>query len=194
MEKYAENLSKIDERKLIEVIPEVWVPIINALTYTQIDELKSMYISILTNASSIETIELVHPWFISIIQNLTKDDIVILDYLKTNKYIPKLMIRGHRNDSNWFNDFGPFTHILHLLSVPSNQNLYFNNLYGLGLINDETTCRLSEDRYYAPILCNKDFLSATKNFEWSGIYTRIENREGYYELTDYGKKFLNAVS
>ncbi|MEP7269563.1 MAG: Abi-alpha family protein, partial [Saprospiraceae bacterium] len=52
---YEQNLLKIPEEKIVSPIPEIAVPILQRLEYTQNDQLAKMFLNLLTTASNSDT-------------------------------------------------------------------------------------------------------------------------------------------
>lgn len=190
MENYAENLSKTDEDKLIEVIPEIGVPIINALSYTRIEELKKMYIWLLTNASTSDKVDKVHPGFISIIQSLWRDDAVLLDYINSQVRVPQIILRTHLI-TWWFYDTWPFMNITKILTISENDILYLNNLQWLWLIEDCKDKFIWDEKVYESLL--KDVNQVIEN-NTDGNIKSTDVIKWYFKITEYWRKFLLAVS
>lgn len=95
LKKYSEKLNQSDNT-LTQVQPYVGLPIIEKLTQIGQNELSESFINLLTKASFEETANLVHPAFITILNNLSADEAKILFYYHKKKRIPYLNFYVHR--------------------------------------------------------------------------------------------------
>lgn len=96
LEKYSEKLNNNKELTPTQVPQYVGLPIIDKLTYLDQNELAETFINLLTKASFDETLKLVHPTYISILNNLSADEAKILFHFKDNKRIPFVDFYIHR--------------------------------------------------------------------------------------------------
>jgi hypothetical protein len=90
LEKYRSRLEEVNEDKIVEVRPELGVPILEKLGYVSDEELSDLYINLLARASIAETAHFAHPAFIAIINNLTPDEALLLKAIGPAKDIPFL--------------------------------------------------------------------------------------------------------
>ncbi|WP_052467103.1 Abi-alpha family protein [Psychroserpens damuponensis] len=96
LEKYSDKLNKNTELTPTQVPQYVGLPIIDKLTYLDQNELAETFINLLTKASFDETLKLVHPSYISILNNLSADEAKILFHFKNSKRIPFIDFYIHR--------------------------------------------------------------------------------------------------
>jgi hypothetical protein len=92
---YSEKLNQ-SSNTLTQVQPFVGLPIIEKLTQIGQNELSESFINLLTKASFEETANLVHPVFITILNNLSADEAKILFYYHKKQRIPYLSFYIHR--------------------------------------------------------------------------------------------------
>jgi hypothetical protein len=92
---YSEKLNQ-SSNTLTQVQPYVGLPIIEKLTQIGQNELSECFINLLTKASFEETANLVHPAFITILNNLSADEAKILFYYHKKARIPYLNFYIHR--------------------------------------------------------------------------------------------------
>ncbi|WP_291721297.1 DUF4393 domain-containing protein [Bernardetia sp.] len=86
LKKYKEKLDKIPEDDLQKVPEQIGLPIFDKLTSTGDENLSNAFINLLTKASSKNNVGTVHPSFVSIIDNLSVDEAILLfKYRKDNK-------------------------------------------------------------------------------------------------------------
>ncbi|WP_153392906.1 Abi-alpha family protein [Chryseobacterium vaccae] len=100
---YKEKLNQIPEEDIIEVNPQIGVPIIEKLSYTTNDNIAEMFLNLLIKGSSIKTANIAHPSFISIIERISSDEAKIINYLKHKDYIPYISYKLYQNGSSSYN-------------------------------------------------------------------------------------------
>lgn len=93
---YSEKLNKNTELNATKVPQYVGLPIIDKLTYLDQNELAEAFINLLTKASFDETLKLVHPTYITILNNLSADEAKILFNFKNKDRIPFIDFYLHR--------------------------------------------------------------------------------------------------
>jgi hypothetical protein len=96
LERYSEKLNAENNLTLTQVPQYVGLPIIDKLTYLDQNELAETFINLLTKASFEETLRLVHPAYISILNNLSADEAKILFHYKDKATIPFVDFYIHR--------------------------------------------------------------------------------------------------
>ncbi|GAB3234914.1 hypothetical protein GCM10027346_24180 [Hymenobacter seoulensis] len=79
MEQLRLKLENVPEEKIVEVAPEIGVPIIERLGRTTNLKLSELYINLLANASNVDYATEVHPRFISLIKSLTPNEVLLLE-------------------------------------------------------------------------------------------------------------------
>jgi hypothetical protein len=87
-ERYLEKISNnVKEENMIEGHPQVVVPALEGLCYTQEDSIISeLFINLLSHAIDKTKLDLAHPAFPKIIQQLSPDEAVVLFFLKKRPY------------------------------------------------------------------------------------------------------------
>ena len=93
---YSDKLNNVTELNSTKVPQYVGLPIIDKLTYLDQNELAEAFINLLTKASFDETLKLVHPTYITILNNLSADEAKILFNFKNTQRIPYIDIYIHR--------------------------------------------------------------------------------------------------
>lgn len=88
LKKYKEKLDQIPEDDLQKVPEQIGLPIIDKLTSTNDENLSNAFINLLTKASSKNNVATVHPSFVSIIDNLSVDEAILLFKYKNQETIP----------------------------------------------------------------------------------------------------------
>ncbi len=214
--KYEKKLSEIPEDKIIEVPTEISMPILERFTYVSNEEISNAFINLLTSASSIDTIQYVHPSFIQIIDRISPDEAKIIKYISENDPIPhitlskynlssikeeggllekehkpKLNMESYHTIANKFNEIDKYT----TLNFNENISLYIDNMISLGLIRDITE--------YIYIKLTDKFKELELNIleEYTNSFSEIPEdllkksqkiEKGMYELTDFGKLFIKT--
>jgi hypothetical protein len=202
LEDLRKQLEGIPEDEIVEVAPELGVPVLENLGKTTNEKLSQLYVNLLANASSIDFVVNTHPRFVSIIENITADEVLILEHL--NKITRAAFINismtldlktlGDDVRKNLRSDFG--VGMLHeratmlerteLLSLPDKARFYFQNLEGLGLLRADTDGFALGDAYDPLVEAFSDSINQQIN------NTTISVDKGSFELTETGKLFLLA--
>jgi hypothetical protein len=140
LEKFKESLYKEDEEEIVEVIPEIGVPILNKLSYIQNEDIAAMFVNLLVTASIKTTEGNAHPSFVNIISNLSSDEAKILNAIKTDLFIQRLYpfidVVTVIGKDQWIKTGAYLTSIEHEMDLlfPENISLYLENLISLGLL------------------------------------------------------------
>jgi hypothetical protein len=107
MDEYKKRLENKTEDEICEVPSEIGNPIIEKLTYVRDENISSMFISLLTNASLYEKSNKAHPYFISIVNSITPDEAILLKnindlYLKHKiNRIPYMYVQSKKTQFRW---------------------------------------------------------------------------------------------
>lgn len=96
LERYSEKINANESLKITQVPQYVGLPIIDKLTYLNENELSEAFINLLTKASFEETLKLVHPAYLAILERMSADEAKILYYFKDTEYIPFIDFYVHR--------------------------------------------------------------------------------------------------
>lgn len=96
MELYDEKVQEIDPEKRCLVDPQVGLQIVDKMTLINQEELRQMFVNLLTKASCIDTQDLVHPSFLNILNNLSKDEAIILFAYRDKPELPFIDIMVHK--------------------------------------------------------------------------------------------------
>ena len=135
----------------------------------------------------------VYPTFPEIIKQLTPDEAKILKFIYHNnydKYYPLINIKTVREQSftyvfkNFTNQFDD------LCQFPERISYYIDNLKRLGIINIPFLQLLADNNQYLYLKNSEFFRDLSKKASLKG--ERIEAEETYFEITKFGKEFLDA--
>ena len=206
IEQIRKNLEEVDPKKIISVSPEVGIPILEKLEKTIHEKLSELYINLMSNASNEDFAGDVHPRFISIIEGLTPDELIILEKMSIKGGTESLTISGtidlvkELGDTAFTSGSINSTHanfsILDRatefeynssLSLPDKSRFYFHNLEGLGLISHSTNTFLS-DVVYDEIAKHYEGFIISRSFNWS----KNDTKKGRFDLTELAILFLKA--
>nr|WP_225899947.1 DUF4393 domain-containing protein [Croceicoccus gelatinilyticus] len=208
----AERFSKIPAEDVIDVRPEIGVPIIEALSATDDANLRSMFIELLAKAANRNDVQLAHPSFSRIIGQLSPDEAVMLNSWKGRAYFPLLTLSQSKGKGQKELSSGVI-HLPDSVIFPDNAPLYLANLQSQGLIKYGTERYIPEDGQYDQLLADlratypdlKDGSMAAQ-LPWAGLKignkTPRENagiadgdmfyQKGMIELTALGRGFQKA--
>lgn len=202
MERYKTKIEHLDDSDIVTVPPELGIPLIDKLTYTQDYHISEMYLNLLASASSKLTATTTHPSFIRIIENLSPDEAKIILFL-TDRFFEKNDIKmkyiyyrveftNRRGGSNLTK---PLTGIEKFVNLQFKHNiqLYLENFIGLGLLVDKETWTLAES-YDDLIELYDDIKEKLDEIKIEEEHKSIEIKKSYYEVTEYGKLFISSCS
>lgn len=193
LEEYKKKLDKIPDEDKCAVEPEIGEPIIRNLMNTTNDQIADLFTTLLANASNLKTLDKAHPKFAQIVRNMTPDEARIIRYLKGKKEICYLEFRGHKENDNSFYDFMSYVTLIPNevnLTFPQNINAYIANLISSGILLDMNGTYITNDAIYKKIehlhrpILEKQLIP--------DVYSRISTEKSYFQVTDFGKLFINA--
>lgn len=166
LEKYRQKLEDTPEEEICELPPEIGVPVVEKLSYITNEELSDKYTELLAKASKTKTSEQVHPSFANILDNLSPDEILLLNEFVGLTSIQYVEVRFALTNKNGFSILDPhFTEFneLQTLNYPANVNVYLNNLERLGILKNQGSIymqgAIAEEKY------NKLIELAEKKYE-----------------------------
>ena len=193
LEEYKKKLEKIPEEDRCVVEPEIGEPIIRNLMNTTNDQIADLFTTLLANASNIKTLDKAHPKFAQIVQNMTPDEALIIQYLKDHEEVWYVDFRGELGEGKGFVTFMSYVTLIPYeieLAYPDNVNAYISNLISLGILLDMSGTRKIDDTIYKKIenLHKKEF---EEEFV-PDPFTKITTHKSYLKVTDFGKLFINA--
>lgn len=217
LQQYAHCLEQIPEEKRCEVRPELGVPILQRLSYTTNDEIADMFITLLTNASNIDTCGSAHPTYISIIECLSPDEARMLLYIQQrylsrgSSIIPYVSFRAqpirntedNQKNKNLFDDslMDIFTYIElqnWLTMIPQDVeltmielvNLYWANLIRCGIIIDVNGAQINdEERAYRDI----EEYYHLEQYQKEDVplkYAKVYSVCSHFRVTELGEHFI----
>lgn len=198
IEKFAEELEKIPEEKRCEVHQQIGLPILDKLTYTIEEDIADLFIALLTNAANKDTVQIAHPAFISMISELSPDEARILNYLKDKEDIAYCDFRGvnKKNGKEILSGICRCTIIPDEVELVHKDNIviYLNNFVRLGILVDYNTgiYQLEDNILYNKI--ENIYLPKLQNDLIPNKYQSINTLKRFYEITDFGERFIQACT
>lgn len=198
LQDYQQKIDSYEPEQIGKVTPEIGVPIIEELTRVTNDDLASLYINLLVNASLIDKSRYAHPSFINVIKSLSADEAKIINHYK-NGGDPLLIIdiaKSNPFDGTSLNHFG--TIFINVddnieLQYKENKSFYFKNLEKLGLL----TLNLNFPTFMKSIVNSKakEIYEHRRSFQpLMGPDDTFEEFKGHYVLDNYGKEFVKSIS
>ena len=194
LNEYKTKLEAIPEDKRCEVHPQIGLPIIEKLTYTTCDEIADLFTSLLASASSIDTANTAHPAFISMIERMSPDEARILEYLKDKEDIQYCDINAYSKDGPGFICLHEHITVLDVdvpLNYQQNTNVYLANFVSLGILCDKEGRSIMDKTQYNRIR-EKYHIEELTEESVPMIYKSIEVIESYYQVTPFGRLFIQA--
>ncbi|WP_373230252.1 DUF4393 domain-containing protein [Cohnella sp.] len=201
MKQLAKEYENVDEQEIIQVRPEIGVPILERLTYTTTEEIRNLYISLLKSASLIKNMKYTHPVFLKVIESISADEAKIIKHLYSKKSLPVIRHRLQFKD-NPSTYLTITTHTTELefdtgigIFFPENCGLYLENLEGLGLIKLDYTKSISDSEKYDSLnsVAYDTFVNdaIADNFN-AEIHSEIRLERGILSISELGHTFGSA--
>jgi hypothetical protein len=194
LNEYKTKLEAIPEDKRCEVHPQIGLPIIERLTYTTCDEIADLFTSLLASASSTDTANTAHPAFISMIERMSPDEAKILEYLKDKEDIQYCDINAYSQNGSGFVCLYEHITVLEVdvpLNYQQNTNVYLANFVSLGILCDKEGRSIMDKTQYNRIR-EKYHIEELTEESVPMIYKSIEVVESYYQVTPFGRLFIQA--
>jgi len=95
---YNKKLDAVDEKKICQVPENIGLPILDKFTFLSQEDLADAFTNLLAKASSFDTVNLVHPSFLSTLDCLCGDEARILKHFKDSERIPVIDLYVDRSD------------------------------------------------------------------------------------------------
>ena len=196
LRKYQRKLASTSPDDIVEVAPEVGVPLAEKLSYVTDVHLSELYVSLLAAASTSQTVELVHPSFVNVLNNMAPDEALLLQGFGGPEFVIPSISPCWRsvteNDTIYFSR----THALisneltSKLRFKNSVPAYLANLEGLGLLEIDPEGDLS-----APVNAYDELNATWKvRFEQEGLHPdrTLRLRQGNISSTSHGEQFWRA--
>lgn len=198
--KLESRLETVEEKNIISILPDIWVPVLEKLTYTSCEKISDMFIELLKKASNKEEISEVHPKYINIVSSLAEDEALILEYFYKNDIYRLPFLNLHFIYTGKEDEYAEIVQYFNTLPwlikliFPDNIQSYINNLNSLWLIQILDDKFIPDKEEYKPYeeLENSGYI---KNIESKLDVSkwRIDHKKWVFLLTNLWKSFLKAV-
>lgn len=194
-----EVMDNIPVEKMIQPDKRVFVPLIQQLSYSMEEEyIKIRYKKILESTMNIEKAGKVHPSFLSILSQLSSDELKILNSLPLTPLnsIPLINVRMKLNEKQglgitllkYFSDIG-----YGICEYPENICKYLENFERLKLIEIPADRHLVDESSYKKLINHPAIVGVrNENETASGIAFTYEYDKMYYMLTSFGIDFIKC--
>lgn len=193
LEKYRAQMENVPEEEVVNVPPEIGVPIAEKLAYVTDEELSDLYVNLLAKASTKETAKFAHPSFVNVINNLSPDEALILKDFHTRVLIPFVTAQLTKKESSDFRIAGDVLTGVETrlpLSFPQNVVAYLSNLEGLGLIQIRRDLKIVQPDLYDTL--EAAYKPACEKLNSDRETLELKFVHGKIDVTPFGKIFMNA--
>lgn len=193
-----EKLSNLDENKITDPEPYVFIPAIEQLAYSfDCDELREMYANLLVSSANIDTKDNVHPGFVDVIKQLSPNDAKILNMLFASgeDCFPIIQVNaGKKTKDNFkFNTIITFAnHEIYLICNDFEKVIFsINNLCRLGLLSINYLETIAETDVYDAQEKAPEIVDIKNSFEAANTDVEIKFARKLVEVTEFGKRFMS---
>lgn len=197
LDDYKKKIENIPNEKLTDVNPQIGTPIIEKLTYTTNEEIADLFTTLLSKASSTDTINQAHPSFIQLIERLSVDEARLIKFLKGKSFIPSISFRGMSLEGEGFIELKQNVTLLPYevnLIFPEKISTYIENLESMGIVNTKHGNFKTDESFYKPILEKYEYEAERKSAIEQKKYKDIEYDKSYLQITEIGKAFITACT
>lgn len=195
---YKKKIESIPEEELIEVNPQIGTPIIEKLSYTTNEEIADLFTNILAMASSSKNVNLAHPGFVQLIERLSVDEARIVKHLVGKDFVPCVTFRAYtKNETGGFIELLKNATLIQFeveLLFPQNISTYLDNLVSIGILDVNHGLHKMNKKVYEPLLEKYEFERVKTEHVDKGHFKNIECTNGYYQITNFGKSFINSCT
>ncbi|ELV8623290.1 DUF4393 domain-containing protein [Vibrio vulnificus] len=188
LNKYREKLEGSNIDDIVQVAPEVGVPILEKLTYVTNDELINLYTELLAKASSKSNCGIAHPNFVNIINSLSPDEALLIGELKGKQSIPFVDKTMKKSTGQYHIVQSMITKLEDTsgLAFPKNTKAYISNLEALGLLNVRRDVWLHDEQVYTELSQRyRDYVTEDSEYQ-------PDTKKGVIEITNLGTMFIDS--
>jgi hypothetical protein len=190
LDEFKERMASKPLESVIEVAPEVGVPIAEKITYVQDDDLRALYLSLLEKSASATNATKAHPSFVNVINNLSPDEARLIADLGRRQLIPVVTGNISRPGDHSEREVVPM--ILAggaKLNAPQNVRAYLSNLEGLGIIKIDFEKFYSDESLYSELVT-----LATERIQphLTSEFSQPSVTKGRILFTEFGRLFMQA--
>lgn len=195
LNKYRKKIKGVPEEEIIEVPPEIGVPIAEKLSYVTNEELSEMYTELLAKASQLSKANVAHPSFVNVINNISPDEAILLKSIKGMQGVPFIEVRLKKKQKNeWqtLNSMQAGISCLSSLKYPQNVHAYFSNLEGLGIFQIRQDVFMVGENIYEPLENHAKASYTQMEQQLQGQDQEIIYQRGKIEITPFARLFIEA--
>jgi hypothetical protein len=196
LEKYRRALESVPEEKIVAVAPEIGVPVAEKLEYVREERLADLYVNLLASASNVDRISFAHPSFVNIINNLSPDEALLLEFFKNETDLPFVQPKAIIQGTDSFSNFGGVivqAETVGSLAFPQNVSAYLENLAGLGLVRVRDDIWLEDSTVYNQLeALNRPGIAAVLATVHQLKDRDLQFGKGIVQRTSFCKNFINA--
>ena len=193
LQDYRSRLEKVPEEKIVEVTPEIGVPLAEKLAYVRDTKLADMYVTLLAKASNVATVADAHPSFVNVINNLSPDEAQLLEIFVAGEDLEfaaaKWAAPGNYSYS-FAGDLLLAPERMSNLVFPQNVPAYLSNLAGLGLVSIHHDRTIHDNTVYPTIEAHWSTQFPSTLAPEPGRTLKFEF--GVICATAFGLKFIHA--
>ena len=193
LEDYRARLERIAPEMIVPVTPEIGVPIAEKLTYVSDAKLADLYLTLLAKAANADSVWEAHPSFVNVINNLSPDEALLLEYFVTDSDLEFLTAKWESERMyNFAGDLLIAPERSSPLLYPQNVSAYLSNMAGLGLvaINHEREVHREPMDLYPALEDHWSRQFPADMAPEPGRTLRFER--GVVSLTNFGSQFIHA--
>ncbi|MDD3723140.1 MAG: Abi-alpha family protein [Lutibacter sp.] len=210
--KYIDKLEGLSDVQIKEPETRILVPILERLRYTDDEVVADYYAQILATASTTENANKVSVAFIEILNRLCADEIKILEFINSHHntlileketgeeyqtsffgVLPVMNVHINQKDGGYVVAIKNLTYLLEKIKLNNadNLNMYFDNMFALGLLLKPAMIRANDNNIY---------LFLKKNIQIKQLEAQIvegqklDFSEARIETTELGKQLLSIAS
>jgi hypothetical protein len=196
LDNYIKKMEEIPVEKIIEIMPDMGVPLLQKLSYVTDQTLSSLFTELLVSASVVDRAYSAHPSFVNVISNLSPDEAKLLVSISEQWYdtIPFIGIKYRTKEGyESFNDRLTGLETKCELLFPGNVQVYLENLVGLGILICDDVHRLIDTKYEPLMALYMDRIEKEhQTILTGGYYEGIIIGKGFYRTTQYGHLFFRS--
>jgi hypothetical protein len=198
----AERFKEIPEERIADVRPEIGVPTLERLSYTQDDALRRMFIELLASAGDTERLGFAHPSFIRVIESLSPDEGKLLESWRGMGLVPSVSIHRKGPGISASTLYDTFYEAPLGEGKAETLSVYAANMEGLGLIRLRPMDSVAQEGAYDVLveMCEASMPGIQEHglkFDSGSERKQLKEGDLYYmkgciEILSYGKMFQDC--
>ena len=191
LDDFRERMESKQLESVVEIAPEIGVPIAEKLSYIQDDELRALYLNLLENGATIDGASSVHPSFVNVINNMCPDEAKLVAALSKEVVLPVVVGYVQRVPANLGKRQVVNVRMQEYTKLNSFTNLpaYLSNLEGLGLLSVNLETHYIAEHLYAKLI---ELITLEVTPFLDAEFSAVEISKGMIKFTDFGRLFVKA--